>query len=97
MDARCRIELLGQLRVKQGEREITLFRTQKTGALLGYLAYQLQEACPRELLTQPLWLRATQRPACFDCGSWRLVQTSKCARVPREAEDGSSGTGPRRK
>ena len=39
MDVRCRIELLGRLRVKQGEREITRFRTQKTGAVLGYLAY----------------------------------------------------------
>jgi len=34
MDARCRIELLGGLRVHQGEREITRFRTQKAAALL---------------------------------------------------------------
>ena len=38
MDARCRIELLGRLCVKQGDREITRFRTRKTGALLGYFA-----------------------------------------------------------
>ena len=36
MDVRCRIELLGRLRVEQGDREITRFSTQKTGALLAY-------------------------------------------------------------
>ena len=35
MEARWRIEILGQLRVTQGDRAITRFRTQKTGALLG--------------------------------------------------------------
>ncbi len=50
MDVRCRIELLGRLRVQQGDREITRFRTQKTGALLGYLAYHLERTHPRELL-----------------------------------------------
>ena len=39
MDAGWRIELLGRLRVTHGDREITRFRTQKTRALLGYLAY----------------------------------------------------------
>jgi len=49
MDARCRIELLGRLRVTQGDRQITRFRTQKTGALLGYLAYHLERTHPREV------------------------------------------------
>jgi len=48
MDPRCRIELLGGLRVAQGERVITRFSTQKTGALLGYLAYYGDRAHPRE-------------------------------------------------
>ncbi len=55
MDVRCRIELLGRLRVQQGDREITRFRTQKTGALLGYLAYHLERTHPREVLMDLLW------------------------------------------
>ena len=55
MDVRCRIELLGRLRVQQGDREITRFRTQKTGALLGYLAYYTDRAHSREVLTDLLW------------------------------------------
>ncbi len=55
MDVRCRIELLGRLRVVQGDREITRFRTQKTGALLGYLAYHLERTHRRELLMDLLW------------------------------------------
>jgi len=55
MDARCRVELLGGLRVQQGERTITRFRTQKTAALLAYLAYHLDRAHPREVLAELLW------------------------------------------
>ena len=55
MDARCRIELLGRLRVTQGEREITRLRTQKTGALLGYIAYHLERTHPREVLMELPW------------------------------------------
>ncbi|MCW3100975.1 MAG: putative ATPase [Chthonomonadaceae bacterium] len=55
MDARCRIELLGGLRITQGERVITRFRTQKTASLLAYLAYHLPQAHPREVLIEMLW------------------------------------------
>ncbi len=55
MDARCRIELLGRLRVQQGDRQITRFRTQKTGTLLAYMAYHIERAHPREVLIEPLW------------------------------------------
>jgi len=55
MDARCRVEMLGGLRVLQGEREVARFSTQKTGALLGYLAYHLDHAHPREVLAEVLW------------------------------------------
>jgi len=77
MDVRCRIELLGRLRVKQGEREITRFRTQKTGALLGYLAYHLERTHPREVLMDILWrgghpraepFRLQRVAACPGCG-----------------------------
>src|SRR5690349_2480289 len=55
MDARCRIELLGGLRVLQGGRAVTRFRTEKTAALLGYLAYHLDRRHPRETLIELLW------------------------------------------
>ncbi len=58
MDARCRIELLGGLRATQGDRTITRFRTQKTGALLAYLAYHRNRSHPRELLIEILWPEA---------------------------------------
>jgi len=54
MDPRCRVELLGRLRVTQGDREITRFCTQKTGALLGYLTYYLQRTHPHEVPTDIL-------------------------------------------
>ena len=55
MDARCRIQLMGELRITQGERVISRFQTQKTGALLAYLAYHLQQSHPREVLMELLW------------------------------------------
>ena len=55
MEALCRIGMLGGLRVQQGSRTITRFRTQKGAALLAYLAYHLGQAHPREVLTELLW------------------------------------------
>src|SRR5437588_11925454 len=55
MAVTCRIELLGELRVLQGDRVVTRFRTEKTGALLGYLAYYLDRRHPRETLIELLW------------------------------------------
>src|SRR5438552_1189613 len=51
----CRIQLLGGLRLRQGEQEIIHFRTHKTAALLAYLAYFLPRSHPREVLTELLW------------------------------------------
>ncbi len=50
-----RIELFGGLCVRCGEHAITRFRSQKTGALLGYLAYYPGRMHPRELLVEALW------------------------------------------
>jgi DNA-binding SARP family transcriptional activator len=55
VDARCRIEMLGGLRVRQGERVITRFRAHKYGALLAYLAYYLRQQHPREVLVELFW------------------------------------------
>src|SRR5579871_5165110 len=55
MERLYQIELLGGLRVRRAESLITRFRTQKAGALLGYLAYHAQNAHPREELLELLW------------------------------------------
>ncbi len=71
MDPRCKIELLGRLRVRQagdrlrsaqdpqagapGGREITRFQTRKTAALLAYLAFYRDRMHPREVLVALLW------------------------------------------
>ena len=55
MAAQCRIELFGGLRVTVGDRTITRFRTQKTAALLAYLAYHRDRIHPRETLIGLLW------------------------------------------
>ncbi|MFB3882374.1 MAG: BTAD domain-containing putative transcriptional regulator [Armatimonadota bacterium] len=59
MAQRCRIQLLGGLRVVCGERVIARFRTHKTGALLAFLAYHLASAHPREALAVLLWPDST--------------------------------------
>ncbi len=51
----CRIELFGGLRLLQGGRTVTHFRTQKTGSLLGYLAHYGDQAHPREVLIELFW------------------------------------------
>jgi predicted ATPase/DNA-binding SARP family transcriptional activator/class 3 adenylate cyclase len=55
METLWRLELLGGLRVIRGEQSIVRFRTQKTAALLAYLAYFRERAHPREVLTEVLW------------------------------------------
>jgi len=52
---RVRIELFGELRLTSGDRRITGFRTQKTAALLGYLAYHLDHLHARDRLAALLW------------------------------------------
>ncbi len=51
----CRIELLGGLRVYQEERVITRFQTQKTAALLAYIALHKGRSFPREFIAELLW------------------------------------------
>jgi predicted ATPase/DNA-binding SARP family transcriptional activator len=54
-DALWRIEMLGGLRAVQGDCVLTRFRSQKTGALLAYLAYYPHRSHPRDLLIDLLW------------------------------------------
>ena len=60
MNEQWHIQLLGGLRVRQGERIVTRFRTQKTGALLAYLAYHRQQSHSREVLIELFWPETTQ-------------------------------------
>lgn len=62
MITRSRIVLLGGLRIEQGDRVITRFRTQKTGGLLAYLAYYRERSHPREQLVDMLWPEASPDP-----------------------------------
>src|SRR5438874_12906008 len=55
MTARVRIEMLGGLRVRHGDRVIPSFSTQKTGVLLASLALQPRQPRPREVLIDTLW------------------------------------------
>ncbi|HLV80456.1 MAG TPA: AAA family ATPase, partial [Chthonomonadaceae bacterium] len=55
MHTLCRIELLGGLCLRQGDRVITRFSTQKTANLLAYLAYFRHQCHPREVLIEMLW------------------------------------------
>src|SRR5437660_11834726 len=50
-----RIELFGGLRARSGDRTISRFPTQKTGALLAYLALHLDRSHTRDHLAELLW------------------------------------------
>lgn len=55
VQATCFIELFGGLRVLQGERLVERFQTQKTAALLGYLALNRERLVSRDVLAELLW------------------------------------------
>ncbi|HZT43669.1 MAG TPA: tetratricopeptide repeat protein [Chthonomonadaceae bacterium] len=55
MNPSCSIQLLGGLRVQQGDQALTRFRTQKTASLLAYLAYFRKRAHLREDLIELFW------------------------------------------
>jgi predicted ATPase/DNA-binding SARP family transcriptional activator len=63
MDSQCSIELFGGIRVEQGKRVITRFRTQKTASLIAYLAYFGDRMHAREVLIDMLWPGATSSEA----------------------------------
>ena len=55
MDALFRVEMLGRFGVRQGFREITRFRTQKTAGLLACLALHRSRIHPRDVLIEMFW------------------------------------------
>src|SRR2546423_1699113 len=50
-----RLTLLGGLRAERGNETVTRFRTQKSGALLAYLALFSHRSHPREELAELFW------------------------------------------
>jgi predicted ATPase/DNA-binding SARP family transcriptional activator len=55
VDARCRIELFGALRLVQQDRTLTRFRTHKAAHLLAYLALHRDQSHARERLIELFW------------------------------------------
>lgn len=55
MEYTWRIELLGSFRLVQPGRELSRFKTRKTGSLLAYLACRLGVPIPREILIETFW------------------------------------------
>lgn len=86
MDAPLRIELLGWLRIKHGERVISQFRTQKTSALLAYLALNPERHHARESLVDLLWPEAD-----LENGLARLSKELWSLRSELKPESGSIG------
>lgn len=50
-----RVLLFGGLQLRQGDRTIARFSTRKTGAMLAYLAFHLEQPTSREVLAELLW------------------------------------------
>jgi adenylate cyclase len=87
LETAWRIELFGRLRTVRGDREITRFRTQKTGALLAYLAYHRQRIHLREQLIELLW------PECdLSAGRSNLSRELSALRHELESPVTSAGT-----
>ena len=58
-----RLQLLGALRATSSDNHAVRFRTQKAGSLLGYAAFYLGHAHPREVLGELLWPEADDKSA----------------------------------
>jgi DNA-binding SARP family transcriptional activator len=58
MNTRLKVKMFGWLRAEAGETVITHFRTRKTSALFGYLAFHSDRSHPREFLADMLWPEA---------------------------------------
>src|SRR5436305_12960272 len=88
VQAQCRIEPLGVLRVELHGRVVDRFRTQKTAALLAYLAYHPQRKHRREELIELLW------PGC-DATAGRDSLNTAVSWLRRELDpSGAAGTEP---
>ena len=96
MDAPFRIEMLGRFAVRQGSREITRFRTQKTGSLLACLAYYHTRSHPRDELIEQFWPESDLKAARTNLSVAltalrRQFKPQRAATAAATREDGSPG------
>ncbi|MBC8104510.1 MAG: tetratricopeptide repeat protein [Cytophagales bacterium] len=82
-----RVELLGSLQLRQGERVIAHFRSPKVGLLVAYLSLFRQQAHSREILAERLWPEFSPRAA-----RNRLSQLIVWLRPLLEPETAAGGT-----
>src|SRR5690348_6099027 len=87
METSIRIEMFGGLRIVRDAQVIARFQTQKTGALLAYLACHRDRQHPREELMELLW-PDTEPTA----GRNRLKQALSVLRAQLEPGDTPTGT-----
>jgi DNA-binding SARP family transcriptional activator len=87
MGVQWRIEMLGGLRAARGNRVLTRFRTQKTGALLAHLAYYSQRSHLRDALIELFWPDSD-----LSAGRNNLSRELSWLRQRLEPPDISSGT-----
>lgn len=80
-----RLSLFGDLKVSRGDRSVQQFQTQKTKALLGFLALNLDRRHGREELVDLLWPDAD-----MDSGRHRLSQALTWLRSQLEDRDHDS-------
>src|SRR5436853_7832973 len=71
-----RITLLGGLSAWRGDVEVARFQTRKSGGLLAYLAYHLNQSHSRDILTERIWpdLEADRARACLSTAVYSLRQ-----------------------
>lgn len=81
-----RIELLGGLRIRRGGEIITRFRTHKTGALLGFLAYHAGKEHLRDEVVELLWPEDDR-----DAGRHKLSVALSALRVQLEPDVSHEG------
>ena len=87
MSQKAAIKMLGGLRAETGTQEITRFSTQKTGAMLAYLAYFCDRTHPRETIIELLWPGATPQ-----AGRASLSVALSSLRHQLEPPDTAAGT-----
>jgi predicted ATPase/DNA-binding SARP family transcriptional activator len=80
-----RIELLGCLRAARAGEVVSRFRTEKTGGLLGWLAFERDRSHPRELLLELIWpsLEPDAGRAALSQALWSLRKELEPPGVPR--------------
>src|SRR5262249_25161709 len=81
-----RVGMLGRLQARPADRVVSKFQTQKTGALLAYLALELGRTLPRDRLAAAIWSEG-------DPGALRNRVNQAVSSLRRQLEAPGSGVG----